>query len=151
MSISRSMIVAAMLLLIGSAAGPVTAQVPSADAADAQPTLEGRSFPGLIRAKGPLGLFSVKGRLAFEDGNLVWTARGTREAAPYQVQAVDGGLKFMARLPAEQGTHVDWSGRFDGEALSEVEAVWDRSAEDDFFHDLLLPDVVTLVFKPREG
>ena len=50
-------------------------------------------------------------------------------------------------MPA--GDYMHWSGTYDGAALHDVKAVWNRTQEKDFIHDLLLPDVVTFGFKPK--
>lgn len=110
--------------------------------------LEGESFDGRIRARGILGLFRVRGTLSFDDGLLVWSARGSNESAPYEVERHGGLLRFSATVDVEGGSHVDWSGTYDGKTLLEVRAVWTRVDEDDFVHDLFLPDVVTLIFTP---
>lgn len=109
--------------------------------------LEGKSFQGRIRAKGVIGLFSVKGTLSFKDGLLVWSAKGSEDSAPYETEEMDGVSRFTSRVPGKDGGHVEWTGAYDGEAVSDVKAIWTRAEEDDFFHNLFLPDVVTLVFK----
>ena len=80
---------------------------------------------------------------------LIWSAKGSEDSAPYEVEEKDGFLRFSSQVPADGGTHVDWSGTYDGESVRNVQAVWTRTEEDDFVHDIFLPDVVTLVFKPE--
>ena len=63
---------------------------------------------------------------------------------------MDGVLGFTSHGPGEGGTYVDWSGTYNGESVSNVKAIWTRTEEDDFIHDLFLPDVVTLVFKQEK-
>ncbi len=111
-------------------------------------SLEGKSFPGSIRAKGLIGLVSVKGTLSFNEGSLVWTVDSTNDTAPYKLEEFDGSVKFTSRMPTQDGEYVDWSGVYDGKTLSDVTALWTRG-KGDFIHDLLLPDVVTLVFTPE--
>lgn len=110
------------------------------------PKLDGKSFQGRIRGEGMLGLFSVRGTLSFKDGLLIWEAKDSEVSAPYEEEDMDGILKFTSRVPGEGGTYVDWSGTYDGESVSGVKAIWTRIEEEDFIHDLFLPDVVTLVF-----
>ncbi len=114
-------------------------------ASDVFPHLEGRSFEGTVRAKGILGLMSVKGTLSFLNGNLVWEARGEKDVGRYQVEVKDNELYFTAFLTIENDETVEWSGIFDGHSLHRVEAVWTR-VEGDFVHDMLLPEQVILVF-----
>jgi hypothetical protein len=47
----------------------------------------------------------------------------------------------------KNGEHVEWIGVFDGEFVTDAQAVWTRK-EGDFVHDLLLPKEVTLAFTP---
>lgn len=132
---------------------PCFAQAPAQDehaVASAVLTLEGKSFQGRVRADGIFGLFSVKGTLSFKDGLLIWSAKGSDESAPYETESLDGLLKFTSRVPGESGTYVDWSGTYDGHSVNDVRAIWTRAGEDDFIHDLFLPDVVSLVFKQKK-
>lgn len=110
--------------------------------------LDGRSFPGRIRAEGSVGLVSVQGTLSFKEGRLIWAAKDSKDSAPYQKKITDGQVRFTARVEQPSGATVDWSGAFDGDSVSNVKAVWTRAKDDDFFHDLFLPAVVTLIFKP---
>lgn len=110
--------------------------------------LDGRSFPGSIRARGIAGLFGVDGTLSFSNGELTWEAQGSRDTAPYEAELVDGQLLFQSLLPADDGTSVAWSGTFDGVSLRDVEARWSRATEEDAVHDFFLGDVVTLDFTP---
>ena len=96
-----------------------------------------------------MGLFSVKGTLSFKDGLMIWSARGSHDTAPYEIETTDGVLRFTSHVPLGGGNYVDWSGTFDGESVSNVKAVWSRAEEEDFIHDLFLGDVVTLIFKQQ--
>ncbi|MCK7593540.1 hypothetical protein [Pseudomarimonas salicorniae] len=137
-------------LAIGCAAEQLPAD-PAPDGEDRALSLEGRTFDGRIRARGLFGLVRVRGTLSFEAGQLVWQAQGSRETAPYQVETRNGILLFSARVIHPDGSFVDWAGIFDGERLRGVVALWDRSQEKDFIHDLLLPTQVTLEFSPDAG
>ncbi len=112
--------------------------------------LEGKSFQGRIRATGIIGLFSVKGTLSFKDGLLVWSVKGSGDSAPYETEEADGVLRFTSHVPEEGGSYIDWSGTYDGESVSNVKAIWTRAEEEDFIHDLFLPDVVTMLFTPKD-
>ncbi len=113
-------------------------------------TLEGRSFKGHIRAKGIVGLFKVKGTLSFKDGLLIWTVDNSQDSAPYQVVQNGDFLTFSSLVCSDNNTYVDWSGTFDGKSISNVIAVWNRAKEEDFVHDIFLPDVVTFIFKTNK-
>ncbi len=132
-----------VLVLIFGASGAQKAHGPPENA------LDGKSFDGSIRAKGVIGIVSVKGTLAFENGQLIWMVNGSKDIAPYQVDHVEGELVFSAQAPAENGEFVNWSGTFDGETIHNVTAKWTR-VEGDIIHDLFLPDVVTMVFTPKK-
>lgn len=139
------------VVLLSCSVIPAFAQEPAHRTPDgarsADLALDGKSFEGRIRATGPIGLFRVKGRLSFAHGMLTWSAKGADASAPYSAREGEGVVTFAARVPADAGTHVDWSGAYDGKSLSNVKAVWTRTGEKDFIHDLFLPDVVTLVFE----
>lgn len=109
--------------------------------------LDGKSFDGSIRARGIIGLFSVKGKLSFDDGMLVWTVKESKDIGPYQASEVEDGINFTAQLSIENNETVEWSGLFDGQSVQNVQAVWTRQ-KGDFVHDLLLPKQVTLDFTP---
>ena len=113
--------------------------------AAAAPTLDGLAFDGRIRATGWRGLFSVAGTLSFADGQLLWTARGTTDAAPYTLSRDSHGLRFRAQHEIERGEVVAWTGVVDGRMLRGAEAAWTRRSGD-AVHDLLLPPEVTLRF-----
>lgn len=135
-----------LLVALAPAAVADTGAVSGAD------RLDGKSFHGSIRAKGVLGLFSRDGTLAFEDGLVAWTVDADDDPdeyppAAYSVSELNGSIVFEARMTAEDGGTVDWSGVYADQQLSDVQAVWIR-AGGDFIHDLLLPDVVTMVFTP---
>ena len=110
-------------------------------------TLENKSFSGSVRAKGIIGLFKVDGRLSFENGFLIWSTGDSKDIGEFEIHEHPKGIKFSATLSIENNEKVEWSGIYDGVSLYDVEAVWTRN-EGDFIHDLLLPDVVTLVFTP---
>jgi len=112
-------------------------------------TLEGKSFKGEIKAKGLIGLLGVEGILSFADGMLIWSAKGSKESAPYLLVHENNMLKFSARLKADGDTFVDWNGFYNGDELVDVQAKWNRVNEDDFIHDLFLPDIVELEFTPK--
>ena len=133
------------LALLSCAGQPVSEKNPVPEAGNL--TIEGKSFHGHIRAKGILGMVSVKGTLSFENGRLVWTARDQRDSAPYTVEELNGTVKFTAHVPLTGDTYVDWNGTYDGVSVSQVHVIWNRSEEQDFIHDLFLPDVVKLVFR----
>ena len=112
-------------------------------------TLDGKSFKGQIRAKGILGLFKSRERLIFEDGYLTATAGGSPVTLPYQIVQINGKNKFTALGPTDyDGGTLEWKGTFTGASLENVKGYWHRGTEGHFFHDLLLPDVVTWVFTP---
>ncbi|MBT8142620.1 MAG: hypothetical protein HKN88_05480 [Gammaproteobacteria bacterium] len=112
-------------------------------------TLDGQSYDGSIRAKGIMGLISVKGTLSFDDGMLVWEAKGSKDTAPYETLAVEGGMAFAATAVIENNETVAWSGIVDGDQLKNARAIWTRQ-KGDLVHDLLLPDQVTMLFTPKE-
>lgn len=109
--------------------------------------LDGLEFHGTIRARGLIGLVRVRGTLAFDGGELVWTAQGDTEGGPYVLSSRDGQAVFVAEYTLETGEQVRWTGAIDGGQVSDVRAVWTR-AVGDIVHDLFLPDVVTLDFTP---
>lgn len=108
--------------------------------------LDGHTFSGNIKAKGLLGLVSVNGDLSFKNGLLYWSTHNEVDSAPYSVTYKNGYVIFKSKLLLTNGTQVDWVGQFDGENIREVLATWHRENENDFIHDLFLPDVVTLTF-----
>lgn len=140
------------LLLMLSITLPSLAQkLPSEDAGKIDVLkLEGESFQGRIRATGLIGLFSVKGVLSFKNGMLTWSTKDSKNSATYITDEVDGVLVFTSHVPGEDGIYVKWRGIYDGKSVSDVKATWTRTEEDDFIHDLFLPDVVTLVFKQKK-
>jgi hypothetical protein len=119
------------------------------DPTEAQAGLDGLVVEGRVRARGPMGLVSVPGSLSFEDGQLVWIARETRDHGPYQVRTLPGGTAFRAEHMLENGERAVWTGRYDGTHFHDVSAEWHR-VEGDFVHDLLLPETVILDFTPVE-
>jgi len=140
-----------LLVRITTIALLIVMLLPTVYAGNKEPdfSLEGKSFKGSIKAKGLIGLFSVKGTLAFEDGLLLWIVEESKDSAPYDLKKVDSTIVFTARVPMQNDDYVDWKGVYDGESLSNVTAVWARFNEDDLIHDFFLPDVVTLVFKQK--
>jgi|GEM_PF-1097511 len=146
---AREIIIFSMLLL--SICTPVSAH--NRETGDqfqtAKWNLDGKSFHGRIRAKGLAGLFSAEGTLSFKGGHLIWSVAETQESAPYQTTSVAKGIVFSARLAGESNTYIDWSGLYDGVSLTDVKAIWTRTEEEDFIHDLFLPDVVELRFTPE--
>ena len=113
--------------------------------------LNGKSFAVQIQAKeGFPGLFmAAKGRIFFEDGLIVSTASGFPYKAPYH--AIEEGEKilFKASGPIDyDGGTLEWRGIVNGDYLEHAEVDWVRNVNTSFFHDLLLPDVVTLVILP---
>lgn len=111
-------------------------------------TLDGLAFDGKVRARGIIGLFSVKGILSFADGQLIWAVKDSQDIGPYQTTEVEGGINFKAHLSIENNEQVVWSGFYDGKTLHNAHAVWTR-VKGDFVHDLLLPEQVTLDFTPK--
>ncbi|TPH13581.1 hypothetical protein [Litorilituus lipolyticus] len=114
-----------------------------------QLSLEGKSFKGTIKAKGLIGFWGVEGVLSFADGKLIWSAKGSQESAPYLLVHENDMLKFSARLKADGGTFVQWIGFYNGKNVVDVQAKWSRVNEDDFIHDLFLPDIIELEFTPK--
>jgi len=110
-------------------------------------SLDGSSFPGKIRAQFPYGLVGVHGTLSFEEGYLVWEVDGSLDKAPYTSNMTDAGLEFWSEAEVENGETIAWSGTYDGKRIFGVKSVWTRQPGD-FVHDLLLPDQLTLKFKP---
>ncbi|MDP2559774.1 hypothetical protein [Psychrobium sp. 1_MG-2023] len=110
-------------------------------------TLEGKSFPGSIKAQGLIGFSGVKGTLSFNNGLLTWTALHGRDSGVYQIKKHQQAHQFKASVIIENDEHIQWTGRYDGQSLYDVKAVWSRNTGD-FIHDRLLPDVVTLIFTP---
>ena len=110
-------------------------------------SLEGLSYSGSIKAKGIIGLVSVKGTLSFKDGYLKWQAKGNEDSGLYTLQPDEHGVTFKSLVVLDNHEKVIWTGHFDGEHLTQVSAVWHRSPGD-AIHDLLLPDKVTLLFRP---
>ena len=115
-------------------------------------SLEGKAFQGVIRGKGFLGLFGVKGTLSFKNNNLVWQVGMEDDEylpAPYQFKMEKGKLVFKATMQGKYNNDVvNWQGYFDGNQLSQVTAEWIRE-KGDVIHDSLLPDKVVMVFKPK--
>lgn len=110
----------------------------------------GKTFHGKIKADGIYGLIGVKGTLSFEDGFLIWSAKGSHDKIEYSWESVDGGIKFYAKAPIGNGETIEWSGVYDGKTIINVKAAWTRQ-KGDFIHDLLLPDVLTLTFTPNDN
>lgn len=108
-------------------------------------TLENKSFKGSVKAKGIAGLFSVNGHLSFEKGLLIWSTDDSTDIGKFEIHEHQDGIQFKATITTVNNEKVEWSGIYDGDSLYGVEALWTRN-KGDFFHDLLLPDVVTLVF-----
>ena len=111
--------------------------------------LDGLAVHGDIRAEGMAGLVSVRGRLSFRAGQLVWTVDGQSDTGPYQTEMTETGLAFSAEHVLENDERVFWTGRYDGARFRDVTAEWVR-VEGDFIHDLLLPERVTLSFTPDD-
>ena len=115
--------------------------------------LDGRSFDGLLKAKGLLELMRGRTSLDFEQGTLAWSAGEDFAPAPYETRRQDGLLVFTARASGRPDgqypdDHVDWSGVYDGESVRDVEAVWTRGKGRSRLLDVLLPGVVCFVFLP---
>ncbi len=111
--------------------------------------LDGECYEGKIRATGFWGLFSVKGTLSFSDGALFWTVKYTVDKCPYSIYETGSQTRFKSKMIFDSGDSVEWDGHYDGSMIHDVTAEWIR-VEGDFIHDLLLPDVVTLVFTPKK-
>ncbi len=109
--------------------------------------LDGLVVPGKIRARGIVGIVSVRGTLSFREWMLVWQAQGDEEQGPYSVTEQDGILAFHSEYLIENDEQVRWSGTADGQTVSDVTVIWTR-VKGDAVHDLLLPDQVTLDFTP---
>lgn len=103
--------------------------------------------PGRIRARGIVGIVSVRGVLSFRDGMLIWTVGESEDSGPYVLSGADCRFRFTAEHITKDNEHVRWSGISDGRSVTDVTAVWTR-VEGDFVHDLLLPERVTLDFTP---
>ncbi|KAA3638043.1 MAG: hypothetical protein DWP95_13430 [Proteobacteria bacterium] len=112
--------------------------------------IEGQSFPGKIKARGLLGIFSVKGTLSFSNGQLHWHVKGTTDSGFYHLHQDNGIYRFTAHVINDDGTFVDWSGIYNGNSVQDVQAIWNRSKEQDFIHNLFLPDHVILIFKQNK-
>ncbi len=110
--------------------------------------LDGNSFEGSIKAKGIIGFISVKGTLSFINGNLNWIVGEEIDSAPYKITKKNGTFHFTSNVINNDGDVVNWSGHYDGNTVTHVEAVWIRE-KGDFIHDLLLPNKVTLLFSPN--
>jgi len=144
-------IIATFLLALASLA-PQASDEPSCET-HGESGLDGQAFEGTIRAKGPFGLFAVKGVLSFESGAMAWrVGAGEQDLYPacYTTTPLGAGVAFTSNMRGRQGDKVAWSGRYEDGKLEGVEAVWQRQPGD-FVHDLLLPDLVTLRFKAHAG
>jgi hypothetical protein len=117
--------------------------------APSEASIDGLEVEGRIRARGVVGLVSVPGTLSFRDGALVWAAQDTIDCSTYNLTPAEDGYRFAAEYRIENDEHVSWSGWTDGLAVRDVTAVWTR-VEGDFIHDLLLPEQVTLHFRPDD-
>lgn len=140
-------IIAFLLLALASPVS-LASSAPSCEAPE-NGGLDGQVFHGTIRAKGPFGLFGVKGVLSFQDGVMTWrVGEGEQDLYPacYTIAPSGDGVAFASSMHGPHGDQVAWSGRYQDGQLEDVEAVWERE-EGDFVHDLLLPDVVTLRFR----
>jgi len=155
-------IVAVLMLLLSDGGAQVTMAVESAavrqnspDTSLSEPAeaiefeLEGLSITGHVRSSGLLGLFGVRGTLAFSDEVLIWTARGEEDVGTYSTRIVQGGIEFRAEHALEGGETAIWSGWYDGTELHDVRAEWTR-IKGDVVHDLFLPERVVLHFTPDE-
>ncbi len=129
------------------ARSPAALESASAEEAGA---LDGLAFEGRVRARGLIGLFSVRGRLAFDAGALSWTVGASTDTGPYSVREIDGVLEFTAEHVLENDERALWTGRYDGSTVREVTIVWTRE-DGDFIHDLFLPSRVTLDFRPLDA
>lgn len=112
--------------------------------------LDGQKFAGHLSGTGWLGWIGRGVTLLFVEGKFAWSAginAGYKPVA-YTTRRTSTGLVFTARAPRRSGDYVDWTGRYDGEALHDVTAVWSR-LEQDLVHDLFLPATVEFVFKPK--
>lgn len=113
--------------------------------------LEGTITHGNIRAEGILGLFQGRATLVFKAGELIWMDGSSRERGPYQARSEGHLIHFTAQTPLEyDGGSVMWRGTFDGNTLLNVRADW-RRKKGSFWHDLLLPEIVTWHFTPDTG
>jgi formylglycine-generating enzyme required for sulfatase activity len=135
--------IAALTLLLGC-----SVQIQAGDK-DAVLSLEGKSFHGLIKAEGWLGLFEGTTTLTFEFGILTTENDSSKESGPYHVKVDDGRVIFTSRMHTDydNGT-IEWKGNYDGESLYNVQADWIRGNGGTFLHGLLLPDVVKWEFTP---
>lgn len=115
--------------------------------AQAPASLDGLSAEGGIRARGLIGLVSVRGELSFSEGQLHWRVGEDVDSSPYSATETDGVIAFTSAHRMENGEHVLWTGVYDGDAFSDVTALWTR-VEGDFVHDLVLPGEVVMVFTP---
>lgn len=112
-------------------------------------TLDNKSFPGCVRASGIVGLFCVDGVLSFKGGQLYWSVEDSVDKADYLLKPGEGFINFSASYTIENNETVDWSGKYNGTRVYDVQAVWTRQPGD-WIHDLFLPDVVTMKFKPED-
>ena len=119
------------------------------EAQNSQPlSLEGKSFSGELKvAKGLFRWIQVEDSFFFENGMIVWESGlgGGYKPVPFETSSIDENLMFKARFFREEGDFVDWTGVYDGESISEVKGVW-TIVEDDFVHNLLLPEKVNFLF-----
>ncbi|MBY6203805.1 hypothetical protein [Halomonas denitrificans] len=138
----RRRTIAGLVLLLVSTAPAATAQP-----GDSSLELDGLAVPGEIRAHGVYGAFGVDGVLSFAGGELCWTIDDEQDCAPVEVIRGDGYLRFASEHRGERDERVEWSGRYDGHALSDVTVLWTR-VEGDAVHDLLLPERLVLGFEP---
>lgn len=73
--------------------------------------------------------------------------KGSQDSALYKIKFVEKRLSFTVRVLVEFDGFVYWGGIYNGESLNKVTAIWNGTEEDDFIHELFLPDIVTFVFK----
>lgn len=117
--------------------------------------MDGKSFEGMIRGMGLLGLINSKTTIEFKEGTFAWTKGEDFEPAPYETTEENGKIIFTARAAGKEGgdyvdDYVVWSGIYDGESLSDVTAVWTRKkGGSNWLYDFLLPEVVTFIFKQK--
>lgn len=119
---------------------------------DAEPVLDGHSFTGTLKATNTWLRVGVKGSIRFQAGQFSWKTDQEVESSvsgPYQIKQGAGYITFSAQLPesSDSADMVYWQGQFDGSSLNKVMVRWQRS-EQDFIHDLMLPEVVIFEFKP---
>lgn len=136
----------ASLLLVASCA---VSKAPMQLKENSDLTLDNKTFNGCVRASGIVGLICVDGVLSFKNGQLYWTVDDSVDKANFQLTPAEDFVSFSASYTIENNESVEWSGKYNGTIVYDVKALWTRQPGD-WVHDMFLPDVVTMMFKPKD-